>query len=226
MPNSNLHAIVKQLSTLYGPPPPPVATTAWTMIVWDHVAYLATDEKRERMYRELERRIGLEASDILSASRADLLDVCGGPAGFAAQCAGHLRESAELVEGEYDGDLSRVLALPLARAKRALMKFHGVGEPGAEKILLFTRTHPFLALDSNGLRVLRRLGFGERLKSYAATYRAVQADAERTIAADVDARIEAHLVLRRHGQDQCRRTTPEREGCPFATACSGGVVDW
>ena len=48
------------------------------------------------------------------------------------------------------------------------------GDPGAEKILLFSRTHSILALDSNGLRVLRRLGYGEERKSYASTYRSAQ----------------------------------------------------
>ena len=34
------------------------------------------------------------------------------------------------------------------------------GEPGAEKVLLFSGSAPVLALDSNALRVLLRLGFG------------------------------------------------------------------
>jgi endonuclease III len=222
----NLQSIIEGFRSLYGQPPAQVATTAWTMVVWDRVVYLANDEKRLQTYRELERRIGLEPANILAASPEELLDVCGGPGRFAAQCADHLRDGAELVAGEYGGDLTSVLSLPLAKAKRALMRFHGVGEPGAEKILLFTRTHPFLALESNGLRVLRRLGFGERLKSYTATYRAVQSDAERTIPAIFDARIEAHLLLRRHGQDQCRRTRTEPDECPFGDRCDGRILDW
>jgi endonuclease-3 len=65
--------------------------------------------------------------------------------------------------------LKSVLKLPLPKAKKALQKFPGIGEPGAEKILLFTRTHPLMALESNGLRVLVRLGFGAEHKNYATT---------------------------------------------------------
>ena len=51
------------------------------------------------------------------------------------------------------------------------MQFPMIGEPGAEKILLFSGVLAVLALDSNGVRVLVRLGVGEERKSYAATYK-------------------------------------------------------
>ena len=61
--------------------------------------------------------------------------------------------------------------MPLARARRLLRRFPGIGEPGADKVLLFSRTQPVFALDSNGLRTLLRLGYGREVKSYPATYR-------------------------------------------------------
>jgi len=85
-----------------------------------------------------------------------------------------LRRIAQITLTEFNGYLGPALALPLAKAKKALKKFPGIGDPGAEKILLFSRTHPLPALESNGLRVLVRLGFGEELKNYSATYRAVR----------------------------------------------------
>jgi hypothetical protein len=47
-----------------------------------------------------------------------------------------------------------------------------VGEPGAEKILLFAGRQALLAPESNGLRVLVRLGLVREEKSYAKTYAA------------------------------------------------------
>ena len=43
-------------------------------------------------------------------------------------------------------------------SEKALKRFPSIGDPGAEKILLFTRSYPVMALDSNGLRVLCRVG--------------------------------------------------------------------
>jgi hypothetical protein len=54
-----------------------------------------------------------------------------------------------------------------SEARRALQKFPGIGAPGADKILLFTKTHALPALDSNGLRVLVRLGLAKEAKSYS-----------------------------------------------------------
>jgi endonuclease-3 len=66
------------------------------------------------------------------------------------------------------------LRQPLPEAKKALKKFPSIGDPGAEKILMLSRSYPVLALESNGLRVLLRIGFAEEKKSYSASYRGVQ----------------------------------------------------
>jgi endonuclease-3 len=120
---------------------------------------------------------------------------------------------------EFDGDVRFVLKMPFPRAKKALQKFPGIGEPAAEKILLFTRSYPVLALESNGLRVLLRLGFGEEDKSYSKTYRIVQKAIEAELDKDYSKLIEAHLLLRRHGQILCKRTKPECSNCPLASDC-------
>jgi hypothetical protein len=50
------------------------------------------------------------------------------------------------------------LKKPLPQAKKALKRFPSIGDPGAEKILLLTRSYPVMALYSNGLRTLCRVG--------------------------------------------------------------------
>ncbi|MEO8452835.1 MAG: hypothetical protein ABI647_23805 [Gemmatimonadota bacterium] len=221
-----LRAIISELRARHGAPTIRAEKDPWQIIARDNVMYLVDDERRDAAYRDLLKRVGKKPADVLAARRDLLLEVCGGTSGFAVQCADKLRIAAELAEGEFDGDLRGALALPPNEAKRALMRFPGVGEPGAEKIMLFTRTHPYLALDSNGLRVLRRLGFGEVKKSYTAIYRAVQADAERTIDDDCDARMEAYVLLRRHGQEVCRRTRANRDECPVRTQCAAEPSEW
>ena len=100
------------------------------------------------------------------------------------------------------------------------MKFPSIGAPGADKILLLSRSHPVFALDSNGLRVLLRLGHGREAKSYAATYRSVQEAIAPQLEPDHDWLIRAHLLLRRHGQTLCRRSRPLCEACPVAEGCA------
>jgi endonuclease III len=100
------------------------------------------------------------------------------------------------------------------------MQFPSIGEPGAEKVLLLARTHAVLGLDSNGVRVLTRLGLVGEGKSYAATYRAVQTFAAPYAGRGIEWLIRAYQLLRRHGQELCRRSRPSCERCPVADGCA------
>lgn len=90
----------------------------------------------------------------------------------------------------------------------------------AEKILLFGRAQAVLGLESNAVRVLTRLGLVTEARSYAATYRAVQALARDYADRGFDWLIRAHLLLRQHGQTLCRRSRPACERCPLNGVCA------
>jgi endonuclease III len=213
-----LSQVVDRLRLQYGPQKVPKLSGPWEMILWENVAYLADDDRRRTAYETLKKRVGLQPQKILAASDAALLAVTSHGI-LAEQFAKKLRTCAKIVLEEFDGDLRTVLELPVPKAKKALQKFPGIGEPGAEKILLFTRVQPVLALDSNGLRVLLRLGFGEEKKSYATTYRLVQRAVGEELDRDYSWLIQAHLLLRRHGQELCKRSQPACTKCPLARDC-------
>jgi endonuclease-3 len=200
---------IERLQTHYGVQKPPKLAGPWEMIQWENVAYLADDERRQQAFDTLKKQVGMRPEQVLSASDDALLEVTRQGI-LPEQFAEKLRKCAKIVLEEFDGDLRPVLKWPLQKARKALQKFPGIGEPGAEKILLFTRTYPVLALESNGLRVLLRLGFGEEKKSYSTTYRLVQeAVKEEGLDGDYDSLIHAHLLLRRHGQELCKRSKPD-----------------
>jgi endonuclease III len=127
---------------------------------------------------------------------------------------------AKIAYEEFDSDLRPVLKKPLLQAKKALKRFPSIGDPGAEKILLLTRSHPVMALDSNGLRVLCRVGFAEEQKSYPATYRLVLDAIHGQLPRDYDSLIWAHQLLRQHGQELCKRSKPRCTECPVRDGCS------
>jgi endonuclease III len=218
MPRLTLPQVVERLEVQFGKQRPPKLDGPWEMVLWENVAYLADDDRRLQAFQTLKKRIGTEPTQILSASNEALLDVTRHgimPEHFAEK----LRKCAQIVLEEFDGDLRPVLQSPLPKAKKALQRFPGIGEPGAEKILLFSRAYAVLALESNGLRVLLRLGFGVEKKSYATTYRLVQMAAGVGLDKDYTWMIQAHLLLRRHGQDLCRRSEPMCDKCPLSVDC-------
>jgi endonuclease III len=77
-----------------------------------------------------------------------------------------------------------------------------------------------LPLESNGLRVLVRLGWGQSQKNYAATYRSVQAALKPVLPSNPDQLIAAHLLLREHGKTLCRDKAPLCHQCPVADGCN------
>ena len=71
----------------------------------------------------------------------------------------------------------------------------------------------------SALRVLNRLGYGTVAKSYTTTYRATTAAALPELGSDVEALIEANLLLRTHGQSVCKTTTPRCGACVIRGDC-------
>jgi endonuclease III len=214
-----LRRVIDTLEAFYGRPKPPAVTDPFEQVLWDNVAYLASDERRAQAWQRFKKEVGTKPAQILKAARSTLVSI--GKAGIVpASTADKLRKIAEIAVEEFDGDLKPVLKLPLAGARKALRKFPSIGEPGAEKILLLAGSHPVLALDSNGLRVLLRLGFGKEDKSYAKSYRSAQEAAVSGLPPDTAWLTRSHQLLRRHGQELCKTNHPRCEACPLNTECA------
>jgi endonuclease III len=215
----NLHKIITQLADHYGKPKPPITSDPFELILLENVAYLVSDERREEAFKILRQHAGTKPHEILSASDESILKATRLGGMHPEQRVSRLREIALITMNDFDGDLKQALKLPLPKAKLALRKFSGIGEPSAEKILLFTRSYPVLGLDSNGLRVLVRLGFGEEKKNYTAAYRSVQEAIQDQLKADYAWLIRAHILLRQHGKELCKTSAPLCEKCPIRKNC-------
>jgi endonuclease III len=218
--NHSLAKTLARLAKFYGQPQPPITTDPFELILWDNVAYLVSDERRAQAFELLRQSVGTKPHEILAAAPGALLKVARLGGMQPERRAARLREMALIAMNEFDGDLLPALTLPLPKAKKALQKFPSIGEPSAEKILLFTRSHPVLGLESNGLRVLLRLGFGEEKKNYSASYRSVQAAIKDQIGDDYDWLINAHVLLRQHGKELCKTNRPMCEKCPVKKNCA------
>jgi endonuclease-3 len=219
MVRRRLEQVISQLRSRYGAPRAPLINDPFQLLLLESVAYLVSDERREEAFKLLRKKVGTKPHEILGASSEELLRVTQ-LGGMAPELrANRLREIALIAMDEFGGDLKPALKLPLAKARQAFRKFPGIGEPGADKILLFTGSYPVLSLDSNALRVLLRLGFSEEKRSYTATYRAVQKAINSELKEDFDWLICAYLLLRQHGKETCKTSKPRCEKCPVRSQC-------
>ena len=189
-----LREILERLQGRYGRPEAAPRREPFEMVLWENVAYLVGDEQREVAFRALRERVGTKPAEILAEHRVK-----------------KLLRAAQIAQARFGGNVPA--------EKRALKLFPSIGEPGAEKILLFTKTAPVVALESNGLRVLVRLGYGREEKNYAATYRSVQEGVAEEVERDYRWLIRMHRLLRRHGQETCKRTAPRCGECVVAEDC-------
>ena len=216
----SLNKIVSRLLKHYGRPKPPMTTDAFELVLLENVAYLVSDERREEAFTALREHCGTKPHEILAAANEKILKATKLGGMHPEQRVHRLKEIALIAMNEFEGDVRQALKLlPLPQAKQALRKFPSIGEPSAEKILLFARVYPVLGLESNGLRVLLRLGFGEEKKNYSATYRSVQEAIKPELKEDFAWLIDAHLLLRQHGKELCKTSNPKCDECPIRSDC-------
>lgn len=213
-----LRDAVRALKKLYGPPLPLPTADPFELVLLENVAYLATPARRREAFAQLQATIGTAPKKILAAS-PQVLEAVAAHGILEATFAAKLRECGRMAVEEFGGDLAAALRAAPAKAKRALRAFPGIGEPGAEKILLFSGLLAELAPESNGLRVLVRLGLVREEKSYSRTYAASRHLAQ-GLSADPRVVQEAHLLLHQHGQTLCKRSLPLCGACPLAPKCA------
>src|SRR5262249_23233206 len=135
---ATLSEILAKLRKHYGKDfGPSLPTDPFELILWENVAYLANDEERHAAFELLRKSVGTSPAKILAAKPSALRAVTKHgilPAHFVKK----LQTAARIAQDQFGGDLREVIRRPVADAKRALRKFPGIGEPGAEKILLFS----------------------------------------------------------------------------------------
>jgi endonuclease-3 len=217
LPFNQMIALLKRY---YGVPAAPPAKGPFEIVLWENACYLLPDDRRLEVFESLREQVGLNASAIAAASDKVLLPLARRGGMRPETRVFRWREIARITLQQHEGDLNSILKLPYAQAKRALKQFPTIGDPGAEKILLLCGVAPGLPLESNGLRVLVRLGWGRLQKQYGATYRSVQAAIEPELPSSAARLKEAHLLLRLHGKELCKDKTPLCHQCPLAQECN------
>ncbi len=200
------------------------------MILYLNSGYPATDTSCSKGFDALKREVGLKPEEILAASSAKLAKLLRLGGIVPEQRTARLHEIARKVKSEFGGNLKAELkkrmqekyqaSKSIHSAKKILREFPVIGEPSADKILLFSKLAPVAAVPSASLGVPMRLWFGKEGKSYAADYRKVREKLDRELPKTFEERQRAYLLLKKHGQEICKRSAPKCELCPLTAQCA------
>jgi endonuclease-3 len=217
---AELKQIIARLKRTYGPPKLPSARGPFELVMWENACYLLPDDRRTAVFEGLRKQIGLNAKTILKANPDVLLQLATMGGMRPKVRVFRWQEIARITLSQFDGDLDQILKLPYAQAKKALKQFPNIGDPGAEKILMFCGASPGMPLEWNGLRVLTRVGYGRWQKNYGAAYKSVQEALKPELPRKAETIAQAHLLLRQHGKEICRDKSPQCYDCPIKELCA------
>jgi endonuclease III len=217
---ANVKEIFEQLEAFYGKQEPCWPTDPYLFLVWWYCGYPASDAACTKGWQSLNRDVGVDLERILTASPAKLAGALQTGGMLAELRAMHLKEVAARVQDEFGSNLRASLVGPMARVRKVIKTFHGIADPGADRILLFAGIAPIAAVPSNCPYVLVRIQRGQEDDNYRATYREAQQAIEAHVPRKFDARTRAYLLLKRHGEVLCKRTKPKCVECPVNSSCA------
>jgi endonuclease-3 related protein len=215
---------------MYGPQHAAGPTDPYEMILYLNCGYPASDASCSKGFDALKREVGLSPKEILAAPKAKLAKLLRLGGIVPELRAARLQEIARKVKAEHHGDLKATLkkcmqeekqqtGKGIRSAKKVLREFPVIGEPSAEKILLFSKLAPVAAVPSAFVEVPARLWFGKAGKNYAADYRSAREILSAGLVETFEARQRAYLLLKKHGQQTCKRSNPKCEICPLTGQC-------
>lgn len=215
--------LLDSLQSFYGAVAPHAPTDPYEFLVWWHCGYPASEERCAKGWESLRREIGVAPQQLAQASTAKLAMALKTGGMVPELRATRLKEIAGRVQREFAGNLRAALSrLSAAQARKALKAFPGIGNPGADRILLFSRLFAAAAVPSSCPHVLVRVLQGSEGGKYPAIYSAAQRILD-ALPAVFDARIRAYLLVDHHGHALCKRSKPLCERCPLRSDCAFAI---
>jgi endonuclease-3 len=205
---------------------PVLPSDPFELVLWENMGALIDDGRRAAIFAEFRETIGFEPGRILTADPDVMLSIARKGGMRPEVRVERWQECAAIVLEHCGGDLAgtlRALAVPKARA--LLKRFPVIGDPGADKILLFAGIDPRPSMDPNGLRSLVRLGYFTQQPSYSASYRTAIVLLAAARPRDGQWLMDAYLRLRAHGKTLCRRSVPLCHACPLDPVCAHAPAD-
>ncbi len=134
------------------------------------------------------------------------------PCGYFNLKAARLHNLFQLIETQYDGEISYLLDTPVEQLREDLLSVKGIGPETADSILLYAAEKPTFVVDTYTYRILSRHGI---LAEDEADYHEIQTIITDSLPEDILLYNEYHALIVRTGKENCKKTNPRCESCPL-----------
>jgi endonuclease-3 len=171
-------------------------------------------------FERLRDKFGITLEEIANANPEEIKE-CIKPAGLQSVKAPRMKEIARTILEKYEGDLNRILNLPLKEARAKLLEFPGVGEKTADVMLNFVAEKATFPVDTHIARIAKRL----RLVKETANYAGIRDKFESLLKEDERERRTVHLLLIEFGRQICRAKNPRCDICPIERYCEWRIKE-
>ena len=132
------------------------------------------------------------------------------------QKAKKLKNFAEFLFTEYNGDLNRMFRTEIGKLRMQLLQIKGIGEETADSILLYAAGKPVFVIDTYTKRIFSRLGITKPDWNYSQYQRFFMAN----LPQDVPLFNDYHAQIVHLGKNFCKRK-PLCDECPLNNFCEG-----
>jgi endonuclease-3 related protein len=132
------------------------------------------------------------------------------PSGYFRVKTKRLKAFLDVLCGDFDGDLERMLSGDLLLARQRLLGIPGIGEETADSMLLYAGGRPVFVVDAYTRRILTRHGFLEGRTSYGEIQRLFMAH----LPPDADLYNQYHALIVETAKRYCRKE-PNCGECPL-----------
>lgn len=192
----------------------------WELVLWETCVFAADDETRKRVFDRLKSVTSLDPKKILSAPEKKVVAALAEGGMMARYRYDKLKLNTKRLLDMGPEALRAATKKDPRAARKLLKRFHGIGDPGADRVLMFAGTAKTIGADAAVVRVLVRVGFGEESKDWSRSYRTSAKAIEPELPDERDELVHIHMVLRAHGRDVCKNTRPTCGDCPLLDRCA------
>src|SRR2546428_1125878 len=130
--------------------------TPFEVLVSTILSQSTTAANERRGLVDLRRRVGAITPERLADTPEEEIARAVWHAGLARQKAPRIRATAASIRDTWGGQVERILALPMERAREQLMALPGVGPKTADVVPAMAGGHPTFPVDTHIARIARR----------------------------------------------------------------------